>query len=284
MTSLLEDHEGTVWVGTFGSTKVRQVGCARSEAVSAKCDGEMVPSAYLFGVCKKTTQALCGPVPTRDFGDGTRTCKTICTPGMRIDDLIKASDGTLLIGSAEEGLSVLAEGRANLIPFVARMNRGCGFRKRGRFEQTVAGPRWGSLDRNAPTRLIHLHHGRTDVFTKSDGLSGDIICSLFEDHEGNVWVGTTRGIDRFRELPVNTTSIKHGLSDTFSLVAAADGSIWVATHGGLLHWKDGQIAMLPRQMVYQMILCSLCICDHRGRIWAFTGHGLYISRTANSWP
>ena len=39
--------------------------------------------------------------------------------------------------------------------------------------------------------LVHVHQGRTDVFTKSDGLSGDMICSLFEDREGDVWVATT---------------------------------------------------------------------------------------------
>ena len=47
--------------------------------------------------------------------------------------------------------------------------------------------------------LIHVHQGRTDVFTRSDGLSGDIILSLFEDREGNVWVAThwrTRPVSR----------------------------------------------------------------------------------------
>ncbi len=60
--------------------------------------------------------------------------------------------------------------------------------------------------------LIHVHQGRTDVFTKSDGLSGDISGSLFEDREGNVWVATVGGLDRFRELPVTTVSKKQGLS------------------------------------------------------------------------
>ena len=69
--------------------------------------------------------------------------------------------------------------------------------------------------------IIHMHNGRADVFTKSDGLSGNIICSLFEDREGNVWVGTSsRGLDRFRELPVSTISIRHGLSRVlYSLIS-----------------------------------------------------------------
>ena len=63
--------------------------------------------------------------------------------------------------------------------------------------------------------LIHVHNGRTDVFTKSDGLSGDISCSLFEDREGNVWFASSRGLDRFRELPVATISTKQGLSSSY---------------------------------------------------------------------
>ena len=49
--------------------------------------------------------------------------------------------------------------------------------------------------------LVHIHHGRTDVFARSDGLSSENVTSLFEDREGNIWVGTFDGLDRFRELP-----------------------------------------------------------------------------------
>ena len=49
--------------------------------------------------------------------------------------------------------------------------------------------------------LIHVHDGRPDVFTKADGLSGDVILSLFEDREGNVWVATTGGLAGFESSP-----------------------------------------------------------------------------------
>ena len=59
---------------------------------------------------------------------------------------------------------------------------------------------------------------------------GDVVLSLFEDREGNVWVATTGGLDRFRELPVATISVKQGLSSdaTQSVLAATDGSIGLA--------------------------------------------------------
>ena len=130
----------------------------------------------------------------------------------------------------------------------------------------------GTRDRG----LIHVHQGRTDVFTKSDGLSGDIICSLFEDREGDVWVATTEGLDRFRDLPVTTISLKQRLSsnDTNSVIAATDGSIWVATQDGLARWKNGQITFFLKSSGLPDDAAQSLFQDDRGRIWVFTGHGL----------
>ena len=128
--------------------------------------------------------------------------------------------------------------------------------------------------------LIHVHHGRTDVFTKSDGLSGDIICSLFEDREGNIWVCTSRGLDRFRELPVTTVSVKQGLSSdaTTSVLATTDGSIWVATHDGLTRWKNGRTTIFRKANGLPDDWMQSLFQDDSGRIWVFTNHGLAYFR------
>jgi signal transduction histidine kinase/ligand-binding sensor domain-containing protein len=41
-------------------------------------------------------------------------------------------------------------------------------------------------------------------FTAKDGLSSDLVRTLFEDREGNIWVGTSLGLDRFRDANVVT--------------------------------------------------------------------------------
>jgi signal transduction histidine kinase/ligand-binding sensor domain-containing protein len=96
--------------------------------------------------------------------------------------------------------------------------------------------------------LMHFHHGRTDVFSEADGLSGDTVTALLQDQEGDIWAVTTNGIDRFREYAVPNVSIKQGLSNTntVSIVGAKDGSVWVATYDGLNRWKDGRIVVLGR--------------------------------------
>ena len=124
--------------------------------------------------------------------------------------------------------------------------------------------------------IIHVGRGRADVFTKSDELSGNITSSLFEDREGNVWVATVGGLDRFRELPVTIISTKQGLSSdaVLSVLAATDGSIWIATRDGLTRRKVDQTTIfrtangLPDNSVQSLFE------DYRGRIWAFTNRGL----------
>ena len=112
---------------------------------------------------------------------------------------------------------------------------------------------------------------------KSDGLSGDIVMSLFEDREGNIWVATTGGLDRFRELPATTISVKQGLSSDAvnSVVASADGSIWLATYVGLTRWKDGQATIFRKADGLPDDFVQSLFQDDRGQIWAtFAGHGL----------
>jgi ligand-binding sensor domain-containing protein len=78
--------------------------------------------------------------------------------------------------------------------------------------------------------LLHIHEGRTDLFTPADGLSGGAVSALLEDSEGSIWVATLDGLDRFREFAFPTISVQQGLSSrgVHSILAASDGSLcWV---------------------------------------------------------
>ena len=123
--------------------------------------------------------------------------------------------------------------------------------------------------------LLHLHEGRTDRFMRSDGLSGDFVRSLFEDREGNIWVATNDGLDRFRELAVPTVSVSQGLSrsEVWSVLGARDGSVWIASRDGLHRWKDGRFTRYPPGAGLGNNPGSL-FEDQRGRIWTSTSRGL----------
>jgi ligand-binding sensor domain-containing protein len=63
-------------------------------------------------------------------------------------------------------------------------------------------------------------------------------------------------------------------NDTNSVVAATDGSIWVATQDGLARWKNGQITFFLKSSGLPDDAAQSLFQDDRGRIWVFTGHGL----------
>ena len=96
--------------------------------------------------------------------------------------------------------------------------------------------------------LLHLHQGKIDKF---NDLSGDVVTKIFEDREGNVWVSTEDGLDRFREFAVPTISANEGLSNSAVHVVEAtpDGSVWIATADGLNRWQNGHVTVYGRQSV-----------------------------------
>src|SRR5262249_32497471 len=138
----------------------------------------------------------------------------------------------------------------------------------------------------------------TDVFRRSDGLSGDIVTRLFEDREGNIWIATTEGVDRFRTLAAATTLVTRTAGYVFAVTADRDGGIWVSRGSGLERWYDGHITsyrpsgestvarpssrVVPMASGDEIAVKGLpdpsgggpVFQDSRGRLWLGTRHGL----------
>jgi signal transduction histidine kinase/ligand-binding sensor domain-containing protein len=79
------------------------------------------------------------------------------------------------------------------------------------------------------TDFKHLEQTRFDRFESKDGLSGDGARVAFKDREGNLWFGTNRGLDRFRENKATPLSVKEGLSPNprVALASTQDGKVWI---------------------------------------------------------
>jgi len=196
---------------------------------------------------------------------------------MRIDDLSKTDNGQVLIAIRGAGLKQVVGDKIDSNPIRRAINPNGLLSDRDIDSNKLLRDRDGGLWIGTHERgLIHIHNGRTDVFTKSDGLSGNIICSLFEDREGNIWVATSGGLDQFRELAVTTISAEQGLSSDFamSVLAATDGSIWAATHDGLTRWKNGRTTIFRKANGLPDDAIQSLFQDDRGRIWVSTDHGL----------
>ena len=279
VTSLLEDREGTVWAGILGSTSDTPTGrlCAIRSG-HAQCDLEGGAfGTFVWSLGEDSSGTLWAGAESGLWRWKPGPPRRYPTPRMRIDDLSKTDEGQVLIAIRGAGLRQVVGDKIESYPIRGAINPNALLPDRDIDSNKLLRDRDGGLWIGTHERgLIHVHHGRTDVFTKSDGLSGNIIAGLFEDREGNIWVSTAEGLDRFREFPVATLSVKQGLSSDHSdsVIAARDGSVWVASEDGLTRWKDGQTTTFRKVNDLPDDVVQSLFQDDRGRIWAFTGHGL----------
>jgi len=273
VTSLLEGHDGTVWAGVLAKRgrlcafRNKQVRCSEPEGGF----GEFVWSLAEDRAGNLWVGAESG------VWRWSQTPQRYPMPGLRMGDLITTASGDILAGVMGGGLRQVAGD--HLVPY--------SFRRAGRRDGRIADrdvksnkllrDRDGGLWIGTQSLgLIHVKDDQADMFTRAEGLSGNISCSLFEDREGNVWYGSHKGLDRFRKLSVSTLSAKQGLPDelTRSIVATRDGSMWVGTRNGLARWKDGMSTVynqhngLPDSQVYSLYE------DADGRLWVSTARGL----------
>ena len=119
--------------------------------------------------------------------------------------------------------------------------------------------------------LYRVHDGIADHYGSSEGLSGDSVRYLYEDHEGNLWVSTDGGLDMFRNTAAITYSSSQGLSgNTYSILALPDDSVWIGEHGVVDIIKDGRHSVLPRKGLLGSNVTAL-FQDHSGVVWLAAG-------------
>lgn len=274
VTSLLEDREGTVWVGILAN---RGRLCAIRSG-RAQCYGEDGAfGTFVWSLGEDSSGALWAGAESGLWRWKPGAPKRYAMPGPRVGDMAKADDGRLLLGVSGAGLRQIVGDKVETFPIHSATNPNALLPDRDVNSNKLLRDRDGGLWIGTREHgLIHVQQGRTDAFTKADGLSGNTSCSIFEDREGNIWFASSRGLDRFRELPIITISAKQGLSSdaTNSILAATDGSIWVATKRGLTRWKDGQFTVFDKASGLPDDETQSLSQDARGRIWMSTKRGL----------
>jgi hypothetical protein len=114
-----------------------------------------------------------------------------CKPG--IESLFADVDQSILIG-CQGGLRRLEQGR--FVPF--RSASLDGDRLQG--SNQLNDRRGGLWIGTRYDGLYHIANGSADHFGVADGLSDDNVSDVFEDREGNTWVVTPNGVDRFISL------------------------------------------------------------------------------------
>src|SRR5208282_4156309 len=182
-------------------------------------------------------------------------------PEPELSSLLDSDDRKLLIATPG-GIMQLVNGKA--VPYRIR-----GFPMPRRPTHLFRDHDGGLWIGTAGQGLMHFHRGRSDVFSRLDGLSADEVANIFEDREGDIWVATYQGLDRFRELPVVTVSDKQGLAKdaVVSVLATKDGSVWLAGRNGLDRWKSGKVTAFRKADGLPEYGALTLFAGEDGQIW-----------------
>jgi signal transduction histidine kinase/ligand-binding sensor domain-containing protein len=268
--ALLEDRDGTLWAATNGGTgRAKLCAIQRQRARCFGNDGAL--GRFVLSLYEDDNRNLWVGAAT-----GLWSWKTLAPtrylvdyPDPEIQAITDGGNGSVLVAMSREIRRLLGDTLETFPVQVADRQL-----KPTRLLRDRDGALWiGTQDQG----LLHVHDGRTDRFTRADGLSGDFIVGLFEDAEGNVWVATLNGLDRFRDAAVATISTKQGLSnDTVtSVLATSDGDVWLGTIGGLNRWRNGEITRqafagrLPHEGAISLFR------DRDGDLWVSSLRGLF---------
>ena len=266
VSTLLEDREGTVWAGGQAAAPNGKLCAIHSGSV--QCYGEDGSfGRYIESVYEDRARNLWVGASSGLWRWKPAPPKLYPMPD-KAQSLLDGDDGAPLVAMLS-GIRQLVQGKPEAYPLPDGGRR---FSARSMLRDRDGGLWIGTSDRG----LVHVHRGGTDVFERSDGLSGDFIERLFEDREGDIWVATLDGLDRFRDLAVPTISVKQGLSNATveSVLAARDGSVWLGTLDGLNRWDNGRVTVYHKGNGLPDDAIESLFQDFRDRIWVATRRGL----------
>jgi signal transduction histidine kinase/ligand-binding sensor domain-containing protein len=117
---------------------------------------------------------------------------------------------------------------------------------------------------------------RIDWLNTQNGLTSNRIVALFDDRDGNVWIGTQAGLDLLSlKKPQHLANLPHlAHSQVNALATSTQGDIWAGTEDGLHHLSNGEARTyhvhdgLPGEAVRALHI------DRGGVLWIATNGGV----------
>jgi ligand-binding sensor domain-containing protein/signal transduction histidine kinase len=222
VTSMREDRQGRIWVGTFGKglhlwdgQQFRPINLPVHNITSLLEDGEGTLWFSTFGgKLGRKTDAGVVEFET-EFG---RRCRT----------LFQDREGGIWLGTVRNGVEHLLEGR--LTRHTTRQGLSSDYIRT--ITQDRAGDIWVGTSRG----LNRIKGGEIERFFREDGLAGEHVRSLFVDSQGTLWIGSTGGLTRWHGGRLQSIGTEQGLiSDWIEQIIEDDhGHLWLGSNHGLM--------------------------------------------------
>jgi signal transduction histidine kinase/ligand-binding sensor domain-containing protein len=299
---LVADSEGNLWIRLRSPGLLRYrdgkfenavSGFERPESgVTAMCrgtDGKVLLSALINGALRYSDGKFITLAPMSTL------------PNFLVISMTETPDGNIWLGTRDAGLFRLSEGQASAITKALpdrKVNCLLPIGDRELLVGTDNGiARWNGTEFTSPglppafnqvqaLAMIKDHNSNVWIGAGSQGLlrfnAGGVatidesgrgpigaVTALFEDREGNIWVGSARGLERLRDrtfvtYPVSATSGVWGEPPSESpgaihitSVAEKDRAWFAPSDGGLYWMKEGKIGRVTNAGLNQDVVYSI---------------------------
>lgn len=273
--ALLEDHEGSLWLGTAGSglARIRRTVVASLGTADGLSGQNVLP--LLEGRDGEVWIGTAGGGLHRMQGArvDTFTVESGHIPSDVVLSLAQSTDGSLWVGTGG-GVARLQGDESRIFSredgLINRRVRVIYQDRRGRM--------W--FGGNAGLEEFDPDRGSGRTFTAADGLGS--VLSVSENPDGSLWVGTEEGLFRIHEGRVTAEAAgRREARVVVGIHRLRDGALWLATLGGIarrvgerfVHYgpEDGLCASHAYAIVE----------DDAGRLWVSSNRGLYWLRRAD---
>lgn len=120
--------------------------------------------------------------------------------------------------------------------------------------------------------LNRLKDGSFTTYTTREGLSADVVTSVWSDRDGVIWVGTANGLSRLRDDRFSLYASKDGWPSDFvtAIRETSDGSLWIGTRRGLVRRKDGLFRVYTTNDGLTSDSIGCIFEDRQGGVWIGT--------------
>ncbi len=231
---IFQDKEGNVWVGTTGGLGVLASGSDAFKPVE-KFKNSLIELIYQ----DSKGRVWVGPGDGGVFkleGDRFESPESFqIMKGKVLLSMNEDNEGNLWMGTKDHGLFILRGDK--LVSMGER--EGINAKSINSIWKGLYNSIWIGTD----SGLFRFFRGEFSHYSEENGLNNNLITSLMEDREGNLWISTARGgLAKLSDSKFITYSTPEGMihNKVNAVLEDEDKTIWIGTDAGLSLFKDGE--------------------------------------------
>jgi len=252
--NLYEDREGNVWIGT----QIGMERLTRSAMSLLPLPGSADADFGSVFVDRDGSIWACSTNLYREHDGVMRREELPGLRGVTIRNLLRASDGSLWVGTEGSGVFRLSAAGTEHYTTAQGLSND--------FVRVMMQDRDGSMWVGTDDELSHIVAGQVAMFHMPSPVS---VMALLQDRDGDLWVGSFAGLLKLHEghwVSTPLTATLHGMT-IWALHQDTAGTIWVGTNRGLYRDDGNSLTAVTTVQGLPSHFVSQILEDKRGGLW-----------------